>query len=544
MGIPADISENVKSRVLSEETPLLRETTPSESEEDIIGPEPSSAELFLVISSVYFGIFLGALDGTIIATLSASISTHFSSLTLLSWLVSAYLIANAASQPLLGRLTDIFTRQKGLIACNLLFAAGNLISGLSTSEGMMILGRVVAGLGGGGLMAIPNFIASDLVPLRKRGLIHGISNICFSTGAGLGSFLGGWINDVWGWRWAFLLQVPLTMISCIMVYFTVKIPAKKSSLSALSRVDFLGAATLIVSIVLLLFGLNSAGNIIPWNHPFIPTSITLSLISLMVFVYVEIYIASEPIIPIKLLAIRTVASACLTTWFSTMVMYMVLFYLPIFFQVKGLSATSSGIRIIPQFLGSTFTSVGCGIIINATGQYKRLLILILSSFCLTTGFLTTLSLDGNEWFIYIYEFILGATFSSLLTITLIATISAVSHDHRAVVTSAVYAFRSTGATIGVTIGSAVYQNILLSGLHERFDGIPGSGREIEKIRNSLDEMNNLPPGWDAGVRAAFDVALRSVFTVAFLCAILTIITGLFIRQHVLHSRLVRHDVNE
>lgn len=168
--------------------------------------EPGTGELLLVMGSIWFGTFLAALDSTITATLSAPISASFNSLSLLSWLASAYFIANAALQPLSGRLTDILSRRTGLIFSNVFFAAGNLICGLATSEGVMIFGRVIAGMGGGGLTAISTFVGSDLVPLRRRGVWQGFGNICFGVGAGLGGIFGGWINDTWGWRKAFLIQ--------------------------------------------------------------------------------------------------------------------------------------------------------------------------------------------------------------------------------------------------------------------------------------------------------------------------------------------------
>ena len=134
----------------------------------------------------------------------------------ISWLASAYFIANAALQPLSGKLTDIFGRRAGLIFSNLLFAAGNLICGLATKSWVVIVGRVISGCGGGGLTTIYTFVASDLIPLRKRALWQGYSNICYGVGAGLGGIFGGWVNDVWGWRWAFLAQVPVTAASLIL----------------------------------------------------------------------------------------------------------------------------------------------------------------------------------------------------------------------------------------------------------------------------------------------------------------------------------------
>ena len=212
----------------------------------------------------------------------------------------------------------------------------------------MIGGRVVSGMGGGGLMAISTFVGSDLVPLRKRGVVQGLGNLCYGTGAGLGGLFGGWINDTWGWRNAFLIQVPFVILSAILVFFVVDIPPKSSEKSKLSRVDFLGAFALLVTLVFLLLGLNSGGNIVPWTHPLVLVTIPLSVASLFGFIYIESRVASEPIIPVHLLLNRTVAAACLCNWFCTMVVFMGTYYVPIYFQVKGLSTTAAGSRLIPQ----------------------------------------------------------------------------------------------------------------------------------------------------------------------------------------------------
>lgn len=155
------------------------DTSSDAGEVTIVAQELSDLRLTLTLLTTWVGVFLGAIDASIIATLSAPISSEFHSLSLLSWLATAYLIANASCQPLSGRLTDIFGRGPGLVFSNVMFAVGNLICGLARDEGTIIFGRVVAGVGGGGLMSISTFLGSDLVPLRKRGVYQGIGNIAY-----------------------------------------------------------------------------------------------------------------------------------------------------------------------------------------------------------------------------------------------------------------------------------------------------------------------------------------------------------------------------
>lgn len=549
--------DEIRQGISSETSPLLAKTESKSSHRDLehtndeglqappnqddtpIADEPTTSELLLVMGSIWVGCFLAALDSTIIATLSAPISASFHSLSLLSWLASAYLIAQAAFQPLSGKLTDIFGRRAGLIFSNVFFAAGNLICGLARNEGTMILGRVVSGMGGGGLNAISTFVASDLVPLRKRGLWQGFGNLVFGLGGGLGGVFGGWINDVWGWRIAFLIQVPLTIMSGILVYFTVKIPIKESDQGVWKRIDFLGAFSLVTTLVLLLLGINSGGNTVPWTHPLVLVSLPLSAVSLLVFIYTEAHYAAEPVIPVRLLLDRTVLSACLTNWFASMCQYAIYFYGPIYFQVKGLSTTAAGARLIPLSIGLGIGSVGSGLIMRSTGRYYFLnicsQIIILGALVI----FATFNLATPSWETIVAFFLIGIGYAMMLTITLLALIAAVSHAHQAVVTSASYAFRSTGSTIGITVASAVFQNILGARLQSRFGHLPDSHDLIGRLRDSLDEIGRLPQWLKGQAMDVYMDALRGVFLTTLGIGLLGAAVSLAMREHTLHSNLAR-----
>ena len=216
----------------------------------------------------------------------------------------------------------------------------------------MVGGRVVAGLGGGGLTTIAVVTMSDLVSVRDRGVFQGISNVVFGLGSGFGGFFGGWVSERWGWRWAFGVQVPVIVISTIVVAKVLDLPApeqavaggnnqtreyaaattagveqeteierQQESVSKLSRVDFPGSVTLVTALILLLTALNSGGNLVPWTHSLIITSLFLAGLFLVAFVHVETYISKEPIIPLHLLVDQSVLAACLVNWFMVMGVY-------------------------------------------------------------------------------------------------------------------------------------------------------------------------------------------------------------------------------
>lgn len=501
-----------------------------------------------------------------VATLITPISSSLSSLSLLSYLATGYLIANAACQPLSGKLTDIFSRRYGLLFSNIFFALGTAICGLAPSAEVLILGRVIAGIGGGGLSCIATFVTSDLIPLRKRGVWQGYGNLVFGLGMGTGGIFGGACADhlhihvsgklVEGWRWAFLLQIPFIIISAILVFYLVDIPVRnphKSLRTALSRIDFLGAALLVISITTLLLGLNTGGNQLPWTHPLVLIALILSPLTLTLFIYLEStprYIP-EPIIPVSLIIhTRTILTACLTNWFATMSSFLSLYFIPLYLQaILSYTASASGLRIIPFAAATSLGSLVSGYIMRRTGRYYILTCATMAIYLLGAALLTTFTPTTPGYATFLYTAPLGWGYGGMLTITLVAMISAAEHENQAVITAASYAFRSTGSTIGITVASAVFQGILTSGLQKTYGSLPGAEDEIKKIRNNLDTLkpgrDNLPRGWDREVvRGIYMDGLRGAFLVGLGFAVLAVVCGLGMREHVLHRRLSRRGSTE
>jgi predicted MFS family arabinose efflux permease len=360
---------------------------------------------------------------------------------------------------------------------------------------------------------------------------------------GLGGIFGGLMNDHFSWRWAFYIQVPFIVLAGILAWVFIDIPVKgnESAAERIKRVDFLGAITLCLTLVLLLLGLNSGGNIVPWNHPLVYVSLPLSGLSLIAFVYIEDQVAKEPVIPVRLLLDRTVASACLTNWFLTMAVFSLFYYVPIYFQiVQGLSATEAGTRLVPQSVGTALGSLFAGLVTRATGKYYNLAVSALLLY-LCGAVLIAMTFGENVAGIlpFIWLFITGLAYGAMLTVTLLALLSAVTHANQAVITSASYAFRSTGSTIGITLASAVFQNKLSANLVSRFGHLPRAAEIIARIRDDVGEMWFLPEGWEKGVRESYVDSLRWVWIVVVVLSGLAGVVVLFLREHTLHTKLSR-----
>ena len=360
---------------------------------------------------------------------------------------------------------------------------------------------------------------------------------------GLGGVFGGYLNDALNWRWAFLIQVPFIVLAGILAWFLIKIPVNQSTKPALSRVDFLGSALLILSLVFLLLGLNTGGNQLPWSHPLIVTSLVLAPTIFIAFLYVEDKVAQEPIIPVRLVArTRTVLAAFFTNWFSTMASFLFLYYIPLYLQVRGSSSTQAGLRVIPFAAGASVGSLGIGVVMKATGKYYVLSAAVMVVYIVGAALACTFQLDSPAWETFVYPVPTGLGYGGMLTITLVAMISAVERDQHAVITAASYAFRSSGSTIGITIGSAVFQNILTNRLRDKYGGLPNSERTIGQIRDSLEGIKHLPKGWKEKVVLGFYMdAFRGAFMAGLALAVIAAVSSLFMKEHTLHQRLSRRD---
>lgn len=265
--------------------------------------------------------------------------------------------------------------------------------------------------------------------------------------------------------------------------------------TAWERIDFLGAFTIVSTLVLLLLGLNSGGEIVPWTHPLILTSLSLSVISFALFIYVEKYHAAEPILPLHLMLNRTVISACMTNWFGGMTYFTMLFYGPIYFQVTGLSATQAGLRLVPSSVGLLLGSITTGVIMRWTGRFYFLSLATQIIRLISLFIFSKFTLTSPTWESILSFFLLGLGYSGMLTVLLSAVLSAVDQQYQAVTTSALYAFRGTGSTIGITISSVVFQNMLDKQLWALLGDLPGGAEVISRVKHDLEEIQNLPHSW-------------------------------------------------
>ncbi|CAI5759528.1 unnamed protein product [Candida verbasci] len=508
------------------------------------------SQLFSVISSLFMASFLAALDGTIVTTILTLIASDLNVVSNISWIATAYLLSSSAFQPIFGKLSDIFGRKILLLGCSALFGIGCLICN-TNSLVLLVVGRFITGCGGSGLTALGTITMSDMIPLRDRGFYQGLANVFFGIGSASGGIVGGYVSDILGWRYVFILQVPLSIILFITIYFNLNLPQGSPGLGAydqnlkqkLKRVDFSGALLLVSSLMMILTAAALGGRDIEYNSKTFISLCVGSIILLTGFIYNELYLVEEPILPITLLSNRTILASSLANWFYTMAYFTVLFYIPIYYSsVMGMSATENGSRLIPNFFG-TLGSIGAGLYMKKTGRYYKLAIAAGTSATFGILNMTRLGPETPIWeqFLLLLPTTLG--YSCILTVTLLALIAAVPLKYQACTTSIQYTFRSTGSTLGVSIATAIFQNILFIQLNLKvkalIDDPQLASKIIQKALESTDYVKIAPKEVQNAIKDSYALGCQGAIKFALATIILGSISSLFMKEYKLHTSVDR-----
>lgn len=509
------------------------------------------AQLLTVVSSLFMAAFLAALDGTVVTTLLTLIASDLNAIGNISWIATAYLLSCSAFQPLFGKLSDIFGRKSLLLLCTAFFAVGCMIC-VTDSLFWLVIGRFVTGWGGAGLTSLGTITMSDLIPLRDRGFYQGLANVFFGLGSASGGIIGGLVADHLGWKYVFILQVPLAVIVGLALYWNLNLPPGSPGLGAhgedikqkLKRVDFLGSFFLVSSLMCVLIAASLGGKEISYSSKSFIGLCTASALLLGGFIYTEAYISAEPIIPIELLGNRTVLSSSLANWFYTMGVFSYLFYVPVYYtSVMDLTATQNGLRLIPNFFGVSLGSIGAGIYMKRTGRYYKLTVLvgIISIYGVLKIFFINPNISLFEQFTLLLPSGLG--YSCVLTVTLLSLIAAVPSKYQACTTSIQYTFRSTGSTLGVAVASALFQNVLRSNLTSKIHAlIPDVNEANEIITKALANTNythEAPEIVRAAIRESYALGCKGAFAVSVVTVSVGYFSSLFMREHKLHTSVNR-----
>lgn len=428
----------------------------SQTSAAVAAPKPimSHRQILLVIFGLMAGMFLSALDQTIVGTAIRTIGDDLHGLSQQAWVTTAYLILSTISTPIYGKLSDIFGRRPLFIIAIVIFIAGSILASFSTSMLELAAFRAIQGLGAGGLMSMPLAIMGDMLAPRERAKYQGYFLAVFGISSLIGPLIGGlfagadqilWIA---GWRWVFLINVPIGIAALFMVMRFLHLP-KHDRGSA--RIDWWGAAGVIVALVPLLlvaeqgreWGWGSAGSIACY---------VIGAIGIIAFILIERAMKDDALIPLKLFRSSTFSMATVIGVLVGFGMFGAMLTLPLYLQiVLGATPTESGLQLLPMILGLMISSIASGQIIARTGHYRQFP--IIGTAMLAGGFfyLTFLKFGDSYWFIAGAMLLIGLGLGQLMQTLTIASQNSVGLRDMGVATSASTFFRQIGGTLGTAV---------------------------------------------------------------------------------------------
>ncbi len=416
-------------------------------------PVLSQRQIYAIFSGLLAGIFLAALDQTIVATSIRTIADDLQGLELQAWATTAYLITATITTPLYGKLSDIFGRKPLFLIAISVFIVGSALSSFSTSMYELAAFRAVQGVGAGGLFSLALAIVGDLVPPRERAKYQGFFLAVFGTSSVLGPLVGGFFAGadtflgVTGWRWVFLVNVPIGIIALIVVWFTLRIPHTVQP----HRIDVLGAVSLAGGLVPLLV-VAEQGQTWGWSSPGVVSLIAVGVVLLAAFVYIEYRAGDDALLPLRLFRLPVFSVGTAGSLIVGIAMFGGLALLPIYLQiVKGQDPTEAGLSLIPLTLGIMVGSVIAGQLISKTGKYKVFPVVGSAVLVVALVLMAQVGADTPLWQVQVAMILFGLGLGGNIQPILLAVQNAVPADEIGVSTSSVTFFRQMGGTLGTSI---------------------------------------------------------------------------------------------
>jgi EmrB/QacA subfamily drug resistance transporter len=500
---------------------------------------PTAPTRRLIFSGLLLVLLLAALDQTIVATALPTIVGDFGGLSHISWVVTAYLLAQTAVTPLYGKLGDMYGRKVVLQTGLVIFLAGSALCGQSSSLDELIAFRALQGLGGGGLIVSAQAAIGDVVPPRERGRYTGLFGGVFGLASVAGPLLGGFLTTHLSWRWIFYVNLPLGVLA----FFVLAAVLPASTNRTHHVVDYLGTALLAGGLSAIVLATSLGGNSFAWGSPQIIGMALAGVILLALFVIAERH-AAEPVLPLRLLTNRVFSVTSGIGFIVGFALFGAITYMPLFLQVvKGASPTGSGLQLLPLMLGLILTSVISGQLITRTGRYKPFPIAGTALMTLGLYLLSTLGATSSRGSIYLYMFVLGLGLGLVMQVLVLAVQNAVPYSDLGVATSGATLFRSIGGALGTAALGAVFSNRLASELKSQLRG------QLAAAAPKSTEVNpkriaTLSPHVRVHYIHAFTNALGGVFTLAALSALLAFVLTWFVRQVPLRDTVASADMSD
>ncbi len=478
----------------------------------------------IIFATVLLGMLLSALDQTIVSTALPTIVGDLGGGDHLTWVVSAYMLADTIATVLAGKFGDLFGRKLVFQVSAGAFVLASAACGLSESMGWLIAWRAVQGVGAGGLAVTATALIADVIPLRERGKYQGALGAVFGVTTVLGPLLGGLFTDHLSWRWAFYVNLPIGIAVIALASST--IPA----LGARSRpvIDYLGIAFVGLGAAGVTLGLSWGGTQYAWTSPVIVGLFAASLVSFAIFVWVESR-AADPILPLRLFRGSVFSVSVVLAFIVGFAMLGAMTFLPTYLQyVKGVSATASGLQTLPMVVGLLLTSIASGTVVSRTGRYKAFPIAGSLLMALGLYLLSRLDAATGFWIQAVSMFVLGLGIGLCMQVLTIIVQNTADYRDLGVATSGVTFFRTLGSSFGAAVFGTVYANVLKGRLPA---AIAEAGLDPAAAAGITPQaLHALPAAQSEPIIAAYAHAIHVVFLAAVPVALVAFVLALFLKE--------------
>jgi EmrB/QacA subfamily drug resistance transporter len=526
-------------------------------------------QIMFVIFGLMAGMFLSALDQTIVGTSMRTIADDLDGLSLQAWVTTAYLITSTISTPIYGKLSDIFGRRPLFIIAILIFLAGSVAAGFADSMYQLAIFRAIQGLGAGGLMALPLAIMGDILAPRERAKYQGYFLAVFGISSVIGPLIGGLLAGtseilfIDGWRWVFLINIPVGLVALAIVLRFLHIPHTKRPV----RIDWWGAATVVIALVPLLL-VAEQGREWGWDSIASIVCYSLSALGIAGFILSEKLMGDDALIPLKLFKNHTFAVATVLGVLVGFGMFGAMMTIPLYLQlVLGATPTASGFLMLPMILGLMISSIVSGQIISRTGKYA--IFPKTGTALMAAGYfwLTFLTADKPVTWIMIGMFSIGLGLGQLMQTLTIASQNSVGPRDIGVATSSSTFFRQIGGTLGVavlfsvlftriptTIAAAFEDPTVTAGITEALSDpavvadpaneeilkLYAQGANGSPLGNALDGdtsfLNGSDPRLAAPFLEGFSNATVTIYWVALVVVLVAFVLSFFLRPAPLRAK--------